>query len=85
MERDFDECNLDFIVDNLVIAGDVNSVSIRFCFPRSHRRFRHSALCRQGLGRQGARQTLNGAYGRKGHAGQCRDRAIGSRGIRFLL
>ena len=53
--------------------------------PRGDRRFRHPALCRQGLGRQGTRQAVDGTDGREGNAcGQCGDRSGCSLGTGFL-
>ena len=50
---------------------------------RRDRRFRRTGLCRHGLGRSGARQTLDAADGRAGHAaGECGDRQVGGGLIR---
>ena len=70
------EITIDCICNELVIWGSPQKVVDELAgLPRDHRRLRHAALRRQGLGRPQACAPLHGADGREGDAGaQRRDR-----------
>ena len=76
-----DEITLDYVMDNCVIHGSVNKVVDQLlALAGGDRRFRRDRLCRDGLGRSGAGETLDAADGRAGSAaGQRGDREVCSR------
>ena len=85
-EQPDEEITLDWVMDNCVTYE--HGQQGRRLYPRlarRDRRFRRTGLCRYGLGRSGARQTLNEVDGRRSDAARQRsNRQVGQQGGRMI-